>query len=367
MNKERSAMRLKCNILAACVFAALSAFADITVSDVKVFSGYPWKEVVVGYTITGTTNVPVLVYLTAMDQVANKTYTAVTLSGDETSEGRHVMRWNPIADGVLFSSSKVVFKVSVAYDLYLVVDLSAGTKATKYPVKFQRVLPSNSWSDEYKTTKLVLRSLEPGSVPTKDEVVEKPFFVGVFEVTQKQYELVMGKNPSRYKGEMRPLEGVWCDEIRGSRAQWSEFYDPDPDSFIGRLREKTGLLFDLPTMMQWEYACRAGTTSAFNNGGNAESDMKKVGRYEGNRYDGKGGYSEHATVGSYLPNGWGLYDMHGNICEICLNVLLGSPVGAGGHWRDSWSFQKSDSFCGVPSDSSPDVHGFRIVCPVGRK
>ena len=92
--------------------ASVMVFADITVSDVEVFSGSPWKEVVVGYTITGTNAWVDVIKLTATDKTANRTYTAKTLQGAELSEGRHVMRWNALADGVKFSSSDVVFAVS---------------------------------------------------------------------------------------------------------------------------------------------------------------------------------------------------------------------------------------------------------------
>ena len=95
------------------VHVALNAFAEATVSDVQVFSGYPWKEVAIGYTITGTAADADFVLLTATDQSANKTYTARTLTGAELTEGRHVMRWNPRAEGVEIATTNVVFSVSI--------------------------------------------------------------------------------------------------------------------------------------------------------------------------------------------------------------------------------------------------------------
>ena len=88
-------------ILAVCVFAcaALHSYADITVSDVKVFSGYPWKEVVVGYTITGTAIETDIIKLTATDKSANKTYTAQSLTGAKMTEGQLVLRWNAEVEG----------------------------------------------------------------------------------------------------------------------------------------------------------------------------------------------------------------------------------------------------------------------------
>ena len=88
-------------------------YADIKVSDVEVFSGYPWKEVVVGYTITGIDADANAIRLTATDKSANKSYTTCVYSVDKWSEGHHVLRWNAAAEGVKFSSSNVVFSVSV--------------------------------------------------------------------------------------------------------------------------------------------------------------------------------------------------------------------------------------------------------------
>ena len=170
--------------------------------------------------------------------------------------------------------------------------------------------------------------------------ITKPFYIGVFEVTQRQYELVTGHNPSKFKGDMRPVEMVSYIEIRGNGegAKWPASFAVDSDSPMGKLRARTGLNLDLPTDAQWEYACRAGTMSAYNNDGNSEDDLKSLGRFTLNqekrgwresngdfvrhRSDGKGGCREaHTVVGSYKPNAWGLYDMHGNVWEWCLDWL----------------------------------------------
>jgi formylglycine-generating enzyme required for sulfatase activity len=190
--------------------------------------------------------------------------------------------------------------------------------------------------DEYKTNKLVLRRIEPGTFvmgdsyyadgtygnPPHQVTLTRPYYIGLFEVTQRQYLLVKGSNPSSQKGNMRPVEKVsWCD-VRGDTHE-SLFSTPSSvydDSFVGRIRIKTGLAFDLPTEAQWEYACRAGTTSRYNNGGNTSGDLLLLGRCFSNRSDNKGGFSSmHTSVGSYLANDWGLYDMHGNVWEMCLD------------------------------------------------
>ena len=89
----------------------------------------------------------------------------------------------------------------------------------------------------------------------------RSFYMGVFEVTQRQWELVTGSNPSQYKGDMRPVEQVSWNTIRGdsSTYNWPGSANVDSNSFVGRLQAHTGLNFDLPADAQWECACRAAT------------------------------------------------------------------------------------------------------------
>ena len=269
--------------------------------------------------------------------------------------------------------------------LYCVIDLSAGASASSYPVTYMDTPPSGGFNtDEYKTTKLVLRRIDPGSFKmcgSYDATLTKAFYCGIFEVTQKQYSLVMGANPSYYTGDKRPVERVSYDTIRGSSsgANWPSSSAVDSSSFMGKLRARTGINgFDLPTEAQWEYACRAGTTSDYNNGGSSASDLRLIGRYDGNTSDGKGGYSQSTIVGSYYPNAWGLYDMHGNVWEWCLDWYddLSSggadPKGAssgyhrverGGAWIDDMIYCTSSSRYGSGGSSyvDEDYVGFRLV------
>lgn len=226
-------------------------------------------------------------------------------------------------DGVVALSDSVL---APFHPIYCVIDLSPGPNASSYPVTYMSEAPSSWFNvDEYKTTKLALRLIRPGSFKMCGRyyvTLTKPFFCGIFEVTQRQYYLVMGSNQSEHKGDKRPVQNVSYNMIRGleNGAKWPESHAVDATLFLGRLRARTGLDFDLPTEAQWEYACRAGANSLFNNGGSSDNDLKKLGRYSGNTSDGKGGFpSYHTTVGSYEPNAWGLYDMHGNVFEWCLD------------------------------------------------
>ena len=282
---------------------------------------------------------------------------------------------------------------------YLVVDLNTGA-----------VTPSTTGpdlsDDTCRTTELWLRRIPKGTFTMgspEDEVgrssnetqhqvtLTEDFYIGVFEITQKQYSLIQGSNQSYYNGDTRPVECVSYNAIRGTGstagAGWPTYgHAVDSGSFLGKLRAKTGQTFDLPTEAQWEYACRAGTTTALNTGKNLtstdrDSAMDEAGRYDYNQKDGKGGYSSnHTKVGSYLPNAWGLYDMHGNVWEWCLDwwkfdqgsSAVTDPKGPnsasgrvvrGGNWLSDARHCRS-AFCGSNGCYPEDFNfsrGFRVV------
>ena len=209
----------------------------------------------------------------------------------------------------------------------------------------------------------------------RHQVTVAPFWMSKFVVTQAQYEAVMGKNPSHFKGNIfspganRPVEMVsWNDAVE----------------FCQKLLAKTKRQFRLPSEAEWEYACRAGTTTPFYFGDTISTAQAN---YDGNQIYGsgeKGEYRQKTTdVGSFPPNAFGLYDMHGNVWEWCLDQWHSSYEGAltdGSAWIDknakesATRVRRGGSWYYIPvycrsayrnyfnPRDSYDFIGFRIVC-----
>lgn len=128
------------------------------------------------------------------------------------------------------------------------------------------------------------------------------FYLGVYAVTQEEWRAVMGANPSRFRGVPKlPVEQV----------SWEDCHD-----FLDKLGAKDGRAYRLPTEAEWEYACRAGTTSPFHFGATISTEQANFNGTTGKGAEGI--YRLRTTpVGSFSPNGWGLYDMHGNVWQWC--------------------------------------------------
>ncbi|WP_231516863.1 formylglycine-generating enzyme family protein, partial [Planktothrix paucivesiculata] len=192
------------------------------------------------------------------------------------------------------------------------------------------------------------------------------FSMAKYPITQAQWQAIMGNNPSNFKGANRPVQNV----------NWYSAQE-----FCQRLSQKTGKTYRLPSEAEWEYACRAQTTSPFHFGETITADLANYNTISSSYpYEPKGTYRQQTTdVGSFPPNAFGLYDMHGNVWEWCDDPwhkdYEGAPtdgsvwesggnievVKRGGSWHDGPRRCHSASrYIDQPTHGSTNV-GFRVV------
>jgi formylglycine-generating enzyme required for sulfatase activity len=213
----------------------------------------------------------------------------------------------------------------------------------------------------------------PDEGPQRRVTIEQPFYLGVHPITQQQYEAVMHANPSQFRkghggGPKHPVEQVSWDEA---------------NDFCRRLSEAIGQTYRLPTEAEWEYACRAGTTTGFAFG---DALCSTAANFDGTRPFGAaelGPFLQRTSpVGAYTPNGWGLYDMHGNLWEWCADwyeeryyadAPAHDPKGPsrgnvrvlrGGSWNNSGHLCRSARRNKYAPDFKSETIGFRVVLVV---
>ncbi|MCU0546582.1 MAG: formylglycine-generating enzyme family protein [Oscillatoriaceae cyanobacterium Prado104] len=174
-------------------------------------------------------------------------------------------------------------------------------------------IPGNKFMMGWPTTEPNRRDYER----PRHQVTVPTFYAGKYAITQAEWQTVMGYNPSCFKGEKRPVENVsWEDAV----------------NFCSKLSQKTGRKYRLPSEAEWEYACRAGTTTPFHFG---ETITTELGNFNGDKpyANAPQGINRAQTtdVGTFPPNAFGLYDMHGNVFEWCSDV-----------WHDTYQSAPTD-------------------------
>jgi len=347
-----------------------------------------------------------------------------------TGEGPHTIKWRTDA----WDGNAEITAAVTAWPLdnppnYMVADISYyaydQTNAQRYYPEADFVPGGVLGNVRYRQTALLMRKIMAkgirwtmgGSSSTHYVTLTNNYYMGVFEVTKAQWAQVVGGYRTAsssnsgspaftnlFYREMRPLEIVSYGEIRtaGSRTYNAAYDFPNPphgSSFLGIVRQRTHLDFDLPGEAQWEFAARAGHGAGYWSDGSADSTVngRRLGRCSSN-----GGSTSNfncgpengtAICGSYLPSDWGLYDVHGNVHEWCLdwyttdttalnsldyrvnidpadpskmlypaNTAGSAKVKKGGAWANDASTPAarwSDS----PSTQWYNI-GFRVMCPV---
>ena len=361
-------MQLSAVLLSA---AVLANPADPQISNVRLQQDSITRRVTVKYDLDETAVVTMDV-LTNGVSIGGANIQSVT--GDcfkrVTAGNDHVVKWNPYFSwpDQRFGAGVVSVRMTAwALDNtpdYMVVDISAAAQPDT-----QRYYPAVDFlpggilgNPDYRTTSIVLRKIMAKDVEwtmgsttaekarnaayeaTHKVTLTNNYYFGVFPVTQSQWGEIATNSASKANftadASMRPMEKVSYNEIRNTHNTSSDATSvpagslgvtPSSDSFLGLLRVKTGIDFDLPSEAQWEYAARAGHGSGYWNDGSdiknsdVDSNFDRLGRYRGN-----GGNTDMTgtlmpteggtqVVGFYDQNDWGIYDTCGNTWEWCLD------------------------------------------------
>ena len=262
----------------------------------------------------------------------------------------------------------------------------------------------------YKTSVLLMRKIpaagvswkmgSPTSEKGRDANLEKQhtvtftndYYCAIFPVTQGQYRRAVGStppssNPKNDNTQDVPANAFSWDVIRGAGTHGGDYEWPAKDhavapaSPIGKFRAKVGqaIEFDLPTDAQWEYACRAGTATAWSNGENTTNRLDEIAWWK----DNAGNLTQ--PVGRKKPNRWGIYDMHGNVFEYVLDYYVNpmpcvdetEPKGPdwehssqsgyrlcrGGNALDEWGISRSACIQACKPDYDHRRYGFRLFAP----
>ena len=306
------------------------------------------------------------------------------LSGDVgklIGNGSHRIKWKTYEtmSGISVPGANLTAELTVwpqsMPPTYMAVDLTKASNVTYYASA--EMVPGGVSNRRYKTDVLLMRKMDAAGVrwlmgqASEENValnkcdmlphwvtMTNDYYIGVYEMTQSQYGGIAGSNPSNYQNAndpdvgLHPVEMVNFPALRGSNSTYdwpSKGHSVGGSSVMGKCRAKTGLEFDLPTEAQWEFACRAGTSAATYVGIFSEAGVHDLGWNTYNYADDPACLTDNGdgtvttnnhthVVGLTQPNAWGLYDMYGNVYEVCLDALQNpsNPAGDGSVLHPEW-------------------------------
>ena len=369
---------MKSRLLAtfACSFCVTTLFGSAT--DVPVISDVSFNQPGGGRTVTVTYNLQYAPAIVTMDVLTNGVSIGagniVSFEGDVgkvVQPGAHQFKWFAKRDWPehLITESIVSVKLR-AWSLfspppYMVADLETASNVTYYVSA--DAIPGGVTNRLYKTSRLVMRRINAAGVRwnmgshsteigyqnnqpllvTREKIhpaqLTNDYYIGIYPLTRGQFKRITGFAPSRSDGpsgitnEIYSVQWVSYSEMRqvaptdstATPTASNHDYDwpaaPAPDSYLGKISSFTGVAFDLPGEGEWEYACRAGNYSGFWGDGSPilqstgqDVNLSRLANYalENNNQ------GTCQPVGIYEPNAWGLYDMHGNLWEMCLDIYV---------------------------------------------
>ena len=443
-----------CAVLAAVAFAASSSADVPEITSVTMSQDKRTRLVTVSYTVTNAPAVVTLDIETNCVDGAEVKWASIggahiqTFSPDSAvwqrveEDGTYWIRWHADQDWpdrrVSGSGARAVVTAWATNNTpdYMAVDITvAGGGSVRWYPGADFVPGGVTNSATYRTGALLMRKIvargvtwnmgsvgEAGRLAAKEVLhtvaLSNNYYIGVFPVTQAQWALVetSRQRPSKFTYEgawaMRPVEYVCYNEIRqnggnstGDNAAFNWPHEPNEDSFLGKLKRRTGIYFELPTEAEWEFACRAGNGEGHWGDGSDYMGASTCTNMPG-RYTKNGGYvggtavpsytcgKENGTAvcGTHSPNSWGLYDMHGNVWELCLdwyadditkiggaaNIDQETPANAlstqsagtarvrrGGSWSNEPQHARSAYRNMSGRGDRGDNVGFRVVCRAG--
>ena len=344
-------MNIKTMIAAvAAVFAASVAMAAPGVSGVTMMQDNATRLVTINYTLEDEPAIVTIDICTNGVSIGGRNLRY--FSGDVNKKlglGAHSATWQPRKawPGHVIDSGVTAVVTAWATNCppdYMVTSLVAENSTRFYAS--EESLPYDVTNNLFKTEYLVMRKIPAGGVlwrmgspntevgrPTNGRetphlvTLLNDFYIGVFPVTQRQYELIHGDRPSNWTSggdKTRPVERVSWEDLRGSMSSYvwpANGHEVDSSTFIGILRRHTGISsFDLPVEAQWEFACRAESAEALYTGqGASDATVEPLAWYSEN--SAVDGTKKTHSVGLKEKNGYGLYDMLGNVWEWCLDAF----------------------------------------------
>lgn len=418
---------MKTTMFAACLIGAASAFAGVaTVSNVSVEQSAASRRVTIKYTLSA----PAVVTVDIQTNRGDGVYASIGAENLATvwkdvnrrvtpaTTGQNEIYWQPCKDwqGVKFDSANMVKAVVTAWADDATPDYMAVSLTTKSNVFYyvsEAAVPGGVKDNRYKTDWLLMRKIPAqgvtwrmGIAPAEkgyDENAHRAvahlvqlsadYYMGIYPVTQKQYSHFSGwyrkGAPSGDNaGDIKPAGGLDWGALRSGEWPNDPSHSSVSDAML-KIRNNTGIAFDLPTEAQWEFACRAGSGSILYTGETwNEENLGKVGWFASNT-------THLEDVGQKQPNLWGLYDMLGNVQELCLDYYadkyivsengdpLTDPEGATtGNSYVTWPrtvrggcYSSDTTSCGAHTRSMCNAHsgwvpvhfGFRLMAPMGGK